>query len=222
MRTHKKTMSYVGAVALVIGAASPTFAQQTGPSCMAEIAQARMRISGALAGGFPTPADPLGPNSGAGRSIALPQGEASGAGRDIMLPQGEASGAGRSLAGGFPTPADPLGPNSGAGRNVAQAPSPTIPENPIAGSDRTLAAGLPTPADPLGPNSGAGRSIALPQGEASGAGRSLARTTGPDPSGPSGRIQQAQALLGAAQSACDAGDNAGAVAKARQAVSILQ
>ena len=132
MRTHKKTMSYVGAVALVIGAASPTFAQQTGPSCMAEIAQARMRISGALAGGFPTPADPLGPNSGAGRSIALPQGEASGAGR------------------------------------------------------------------------------------------SLARTTGPDPSGPSGRIQQAQALLGAAQSACDAGDNAGAVAKARQAVSILQ
>ncbi len=187
MRTHKKTMSYVGAVALVISAASPTFAEQTGPSCMAEIAQARTRISGALAGGFPTPADPL-------------------------------------------------GPNSGAGRNVAQAPSPTIPENPIAGSDRTLAAGLPTPADPLGPNSGAGRSIALPQGEASGAGRdimlpqgeasgagrSLARTTGPDPSGPSGRIQQAQALLGAAQSACDAGDNAGAVAKARQAVSILQ
>ena len=214
MRTHKKTMSYLGAVALAISAASPTFAQQAGPSCMAEIAQARTRISGALAA-FPTPVDPYGTTtSGAGRSIALPQGEASGAGRDIMLPQGEASGAGRQLA---------------------QAPSPTIPENPVVGADRTLAAGLPTPADPLGPNSGAGRSIALPQGEASGAGRDilpqgeasgagrqLAGAKGSSPSGPSGRIQDAQALLGAAQSACDAGDNAGAVAKARQAVGILQ
>ncbi|HYB72745.1 MAG TPA: hypothetical protein VED18_05180 [Candidatus Sulfotelmatobacter sp.] len=65
---------------------------------------------------WPTPVEPNGPNSGAGRDIMLPQGEASGAGRvlaslenpsqgevsagrsSIALPQGEASGAGRSIA----------------------------------------------------------------------------------------------------------------------------
>jgi len=222
MRTHKKTMSYVGAVALVISAASPTFAEQTGPSCMAEIAQARTRISGALAGGFPTPADPLGPNSGAGRNVAQAP--------SPTIPENPIAGSNRTLAAGLPTPADPLGPNSGAGRSIALPQGEAsgagrdimLPQGEASGAGRSLAGGFPTPADPLDPNSGAGRSIALPQGEASGAGRSLARTTGPDPSGPSGRIQQAQALLGAAQSACDAGDNAGAVAKARQAVSILQ
>ena len=139
MSTHNKTISYVGAVVLVIGAASPTFAQQTGPSCMAEIAQARAKIAGALAGGFPTPADPGGPSSGTGRQ----------------------------LAGGLPTPADPGGPGSGVGRELAAA----------------------------------------------------SRTGS---SGRSARIQQAQALVDAAQSACDAGDTANAAAKAREAVAILQ
>jgi hypothetical protein len=39
--------------------------------------------------------------------------------------------------------------------------------------------------------------------------------------GLSARIQQAQAFVGAAQSACGAGDTATAVSKARQAVNIL-
>ena len=118
MRAHNKTMSYVGVVALAIGAAAPTVAQQTGLSCVAEIAQARAKIAEALAGGLPTPADPGGQGSGVGREMAA------------------ASGTGSS--------------------------------------------------------------------------------------GRSGRIQEAQAMVGAAESACDAGDTAKAVAKARQAVNILQ
>ncbi len=157
MKAYNKTMGYVGVVALAIGAASPSFAQQSGPSCMAEIAQARARIARALAA-FPNPADSSGPNSGAGRELAR----------------------------GLPTPTDPGGPNSGAGRE--------------------LAAGIAPPADPGGPNSGAGQSVAAATGS----------------SGQGGRIQEAQALVGAAQTACDAGDTANAVAKARQAVTILK
>ena len=73
---------------------------------------------------------------------------------------------------------------------------------------RALAGGLPTAADPDGPNSGVSRELAAAKGTGS--------------SRPSGRIQEAQALVANAQSACAAGDNANAVAKARQAVNILQ
>jgi hypothetical protein len=182
MLTHKKIIGYLGGLALVLSAASPTFAQQAGLSCAAEIAQARAQITRALSAGLPTPADPLGPNSGAGREVAqVPE-------PSPTIPENPASGAARRLAGGIPTPADPGGPSSGTGR--------------------ALASGLPTPADPLGPGSGVGRELAMAPGVGS--------------SQPSVRIQEAQALVRAAQSACDAGDNATGVAKARQAVHILQ
>jgi hypothetical protein len=80
------------------------------------ITLAALLIAAPAFASWPTPVDPNGPNSGAGRDIMLPQGEASGAGRVLaatqMPPQGEVSGAGRSIA-------LPQGEASGAGRSMA-------------------------------------------------------------------------------------------------------
>lgn len=80
------------------------------------ITLAALLIAAPAFANWPTPVEPNGPNSGAGRDIMLPQGEASGAGRVLvssqMPPQGEVSGAGRSIA-------LPQGEASGAGRSIA-------------------------------------------------------------------------------------------------------
>ena len=47
------------------------------------ITLAALLIAAPAFANWPTPVEPNGPNSGAGRDIMLPQGEASGAGRSI-------------------------------------------------------------------------------------------------------------------------------------------
>jgi hypothetical protein len=115
------------------------------------------------------------------------------AGRSTLPPQGEIS----------------------AGRSNTLASAPTNPSQGEVSAGRSIA-------PPQGEVS-AGRSTLPPQGEIS-AGRSntLASAMGTGSPGLSARIQHAQGFVGAAQSACDAGDTATGVAKAKQAVNILQ
>jgi hypothetical protein len=60
---------------------------------------------------WPTPVDPSGPNSGAGRAVAQAPAPSP------TVPGDPIAGAGRTVAGGVPTPADPGGPNSGVGNH---------------------------------------------------------------------------------------------------------